>query len=130
MIFDNFWLSIALVPAVLAAQPSAPEPVKAPLRELPWGQLNFLATTDTHGWHGGHLQEPQYSADWGDYISFAHHLRQKADNDGSDLLLVDTGDRVEGNGLYDASNPKGQYTFDIFKHQNIDIITSGNHELY
>ncbi|KAH0041724.1 calcineurin-like phosphoesterase, partial [Aureobasidium melanogenum] len=130
MIFDNFWLSIALAPAVLAAQPSAPEPVKAPLRELPWGQLNFLATTDTHGWHGGHLQEPQYSADWGDYISFAHHLRQKADNDGSDLLLVDTGDRVEGNGLYDASNPKGQYTFDIFKHQNIDIITSGNHELY
>ncbi|KAG9640954.1 calcineurin-like phosphoesterase, partial [Aureobasidium melanogenum] len=130
MIFDNFWFCIALAPAVLAAQPSAPEPVKAPLRELPWGQLNFLATTDTHGWHGGHLQEPQYSADWGDYISFAHHLRQKADNDGSDLLLVDTGDRVEGNGLYDASNPKGQYTFDIFKHQNIDIITSGNHELY
>ena len=44
----------------------------------------------------------QYSADWGDYISFAHHLRQRADDDGSDLLVVDTGDRVEGNGLYDA----------------------------
>ena len=73
---------------------------------------------------------PQYSADWGDYISFAHHLRQRADDDGSDLILVDTGDRVEGNGLYDASNPKGKYTFDIFKHQAIDIITPGNHELY
>lgn len=73
---------------------------------------------------------PQYSADWGDYISFAHHLRQRADDDGSDLLLVDTGDRVEGNGLYDASNPKGKYTFDVFKHQHIDIITPGNHELY
>jgi hypothetical protein len=44
--------------------------------------------------------------------------------------LIDTGDRVEGNGLYDASKPKGEYTFDIFKHQNIDVITSGNHELY
>lgn len=85
---------------------------------------------DTHGWHGGHLQEPQYSADWGDYISFAHHLHKRADEDGSDLLLIDTGDRVEGNGLYDASNPKGEYTFDIFKHQHIDVITSGNHELY
>ncbi|KAI5199182.1 hypothetical protein AUEXF2481DRAFT_68033 [Aureobasidium subglaciale EXF-2481] len=139
MIFDNSWLktaaatgwlSIALVPGILASQPTAPEPVEAPLRKLPWGQLNFLQTTDSHGWHGGHLQEPQYSADWGDYISFAHHLRQKADDDGSDLLIVDTGDRVEGNGLYDASNPKGNYTFDIFKHQHIDIITSGNHELY
>ncbi|THY06481.1 hypothetical protein D6D01_09895 [Aureobasidium pullulans] len=130
MIFDNLWLCIALVSGVLASQPSAPEPVEAPLRKLPWGQLNWLATTDTHGWHGGHLQEPQYSADWGDYISFAHHLRQKADEDGSDLLVVDTGDRVEGNGLYDASNPKGHYTFDVFKHQKIDIITPGNHELY
>lgn len=72
----------------------------------------------------------QYSADWGDYISFAQHLRDRADADGSDLLVVDTGDRVEGNGLYDASNPKGKYTFDIFKEQQIDIITSGNHELY
>lgn len=41
----------------LAAQPSAPSPIAAPLRELPWAQLNFLHTTDTHGWHGGHLQE-------------------------------------------------------------------------
>ncbi|THZ47883.1 hypothetical protein D6C88_10037, partial [Aureobasidium pullulans] len=41
-----------------------------------------------------------------------------------------TGDRVEGNGLYDASNPKGHYTFDVFKHQKLDIITPGNHELY
>ncbi|KAF2843349.1 hypothetical protein M501DRAFT_925158 [Patellaria atrata CBS 101060] len=112
------------------AQPSAPAPIAAPLRELPWGQLNFLHTTDTHGWHGGHLQEPSFSADWGDYISFAKHLRDRADLDGSDILLIDTGDRVEGNGLYDASEPKGKYTFDIFKEQTIDVICSGNHELY
>ena len=57
-------------------------------------------------------------------------MHKRADEDGSDLLLIDTGDRVEGNGLYDASDPKGEYTFDIFKHQDIDVITSGNHELY
>lgn len=73
---------------------------------------------------------PQYSADWGDYISFATHMRKKADDQGVDLLVVDTGDRVDGNGLYDGSNPKGKYTYDIFKQQNIDIICTGNHELY
>ena len=44
--------------------------------------------------------------------------------------MIDTGDRIEGNGLYDASTPKGKYTADIFKQQDIDIICSGNHELY
>jgi hypothetical protein len=57
-------------------------------------------------------------------------MHQKADEIGADLLLVDTGDRVEGNGLYDASNPKGRYDYDIFKEQDIDIICTGNHELY
>jgi 2',3'-cyclic-nucleotide 2'-phosphodiesterase (5'-nucleotidase family) len=120
----------ALARMAAAAQPGAAEPVPAPMRDLVWGKLNFLHTTDTHGWHGGHLQEPQYSADWGDYVSFAEHMRERADRDGVDLLLVDTGDRVEGNGLYDASSPKGRYYYDIYKQQNVDIICTGNHELY
>lgn len=128
--FSRIAFLLAFSHIASTSQPSAPSPISAPLRELPWGQLNFLHTTDTHGWHGGHLQEPQYSADWGDYISFAHHLRKRADEDGSDLLLIDTGDRIEGNGLYDASSPKGKYTYDIFKQQRIDVITTGNHELY
>ena len=123
-------LTLTLILCAVAEQPSAPSPIAAPLRELPWGQLNFLHTTDTHGWHGGHLQEAQYSADWGDYISFAHHLRERAAEDGSDLLVIDTGDRVEGNGLYDASRPRGKYTFDIVKEQRMAVVTSGNHELY
>lgn len=45
-------------------------------------------------------------------------------------MLIDTGDRIDGNGLYDASYPKGLYTSEIFKEQDIDIICSGNHELY
>ena len=130
MVFARIPLLLALLHIASAKQPSAPAAVEAPLRELPWGSLNFLHTTDVHGWFGGHLQEPQYSADWGDYISFAKHLRKRADDDGSDLVLIDTGDRVEGNGLYDASRPPGQYTFGLFEKQEIDVVTSGNHELY
>lgn len=57
-------------------------------------------------------------------------MREKAEANGQDLLVIDTGDRIEGNGLYDASDPKGRYTFDIFKQQQIDVICIGNHELY
>lgn len=114
----------------LAAQPSAPQPQAAPMRDLKYGQLNFLHTTDTHGWHAGHLLEPSFSADWGDYVDFAARLREKLEAEGKDLLMVDTGDRIEGNGLYDASDPKGLFTFDIFREQHMDLICSGNHELY
>jgi hypothetical protein len=71
-----------------------------------------------------------FSADWGDYVSFAQRLRDKADADGYDLLLIDTGDRVEGNAIYDGSKPRGKFTYEIAKEQNIDLICSGNHELY
>ncbi|OAA70351.1 Ser/Thr protein phosphatase family [Cordyceps fumosorosea ARSEF 2679] len=123
-------LGAALALATRASQPGALEPVPAPLRDLNWGQLNFLHTTDTHGWLGGHLLEAQYSADWGDYISFSKHLRKNADDKGVDLLLVDTGDRIEGNGLFDASSPKGLFQYDIYREQDVDLICIGNHELY
>jgi 2',3'-cyclic-nucleotide 2'-phosphodiesterase (5'-nucleotidase family) len=48
---------LSFVSFAAASQPLAPSPVEAPLRDLTWGQLNFLHTTDTHGWHAGHLQE-------------------------------------------------------------------------
>ena len=61
-----------------------------------------------------------FSSDWGDYVSFAQHMRDKADADGSDFLLVDTGDRVKGNAIYDSSKPRGKlvgpcikYTWDL-----------------
>ena len=119
-----------LASQAFAAQPGAPEPLAAPLRELEFGQINFLHTTDTHGWHAGHLLEPSFSADWGDYVDFTDRLREKLEGEGRDLLIVDTGDRIEGNGLYDASEPKGLFTFDIFREQHMDLICSGNHELY
>lgn len=52
-----FLFSLLSLSSVLATQPSAPDPISAPLRDLKWGQLNFLHTTDTHGWLAGHLQE-------------------------------------------------------------------------
>lgn len=57
-------------------------------------------------------------------------MKKKADEQGVDLLLIDTGDRIEGNGLYDASDPKGKYTSDVFRQQPLDVICTGNHELY
>jgi 2',3'-cyclic-nucleotide 2'-phosphodiesterase (5'-nucleotidase family) len=41
-------------------------------------------------------------------------MRTKADEKGVDLLVIDTGDRIEGNGIYDGSDPKGKYTYNIF----------------
>ncbi|KAL8989761.1 MAG: hypothetical protein Q9169_008289, partial [Polycauliona sp. 2 TL-2023] len=95
------WLiSLTFVSFGYSVQPSAPEPV------------------------------PSFTGDWGDYISLAERLREKADSEGRDLLLIDTGDRIEGNGLYDASDPKGKYTREILKQLEIDVICTGNHELY
>ncbi|OTB01792.1 hypothetical protein M426DRAFT_323150 [Hypoxylon sp. CI-4A] len=123
-------LVATLASVARSSQPEAPAPVAAPMRDLEWGQINFIHTTDIHGWLGGHLQEAQYSADFGDYISFTEHMRKKADEKGVDLIVVDTGDRIEGNGLYDASSPKGKYTYDIFGEQTLDALCTGNHELY
>ena len=72
-------------------QPDAVNATVTPTRPLEWGQLNFLHTTDTHGWLEGHLKEQNYGADWGDFVSFSKHLQHMAGNLGVDLLLVDTG---------------------------------------
>lgn len=47
----------ALVAVAHASQPGAAAPVPGPMRDLTWGQINFIHTTDTHGWIGGHFQE-------------------------------------------------------------------------
>ncbi len=74
-------------------QPEALNATNGPRAPLEWGQLNFLHTTDTHGWLEGHLKEQNYGADWGDYVTFTRRMKQKAGNLGVDLLLLDTGTR-------------------------------------
>ncbi|KAI4122916.1 MAG: hypothetical protein LQ338_005549 [Usnochroma carphineum] len=77
-----------------------------------------------------HIKEQNYGADWGDYVSFTRHMKHKAGNLGVDLLLVDTGDLHDGNGLSDASTPNGAISNPIFENVEYDLLTIGNHELY
>jgi 2',3'-cyclic-nucleotide 2'-phosphodiesterase (5'-nucleotidase family) len=72
-------------------QPEALSAVTQPRAPLEWGQINFLHTTDTHGWLEGHLKEQNYGADWGDFVSFSKQMKGKARSLGVDLLLIDTG---------------------------------------
>jgi hypothetical protein len=82
---------VVLTRLVRRAQPDALNATAGPKNALQWGQVNFVHTTDTHGWLEGHLKEPNYGADWGDFVSFTRAMKQKAQSLGVDLLLVDTG---------------------------------------
>ncbi|GMM37829.1 hypothetical protein DASC09_051540 [Saccharomycopsis crataegensis] len=112
-------------------QPTALDPpTNIKLRELKWGKINFLHTTDTHAWYAGHLNQENYGADWGDYISFVKHLRDYADSIGVDLIVLDSGDKHDGNGLSDASVINGEVSTNFFVEQDFDLLSIGNHELY
>ncbi|CAK7237259.1 hypothetical protein SEUCBS140593_009898 [Sporothrix eucalyptigena] len=101
-------------------QPGAPEATYGPTRPLEWGQFNVLHTTDTHGWLEGHLKEANYGADFGDFISFTAHMKQKAKSDLHD-----------GTGLSDTTKPDGELSNKVFTElQAYDLLTIGNHELY
>lgn len=100
------------------------------IRDVRVGQLNFLHTTDTHGWLGSHLLQPDYDADWGDFVNFAADFKRNRLDETQDLLLIDTGDKHDGNGLSDATDPNGVETTRIFNEQDYDLMTLGNHELY
>lgn len=122
----------ALATASLNAlqQPHISPPKHSLFRDIVWGDINFVHTTDTHGWYAGHINQKAYSADWGDYISFASHIRATAADKGVDVLFVDTGDKHDGNGLSDASPQNGYFSTPIFNQMNYDLVTIGNHELY
>ncbi|KAI2623384.1 Metallo-dependent phosphatase-like protein [Hypoxylon sp. NC1633] len=111
-------------------QPGAINATYGPTKALDWGQLNFLHTTDTHGWLEGHLKEGNYGADWGDFVTFSTRFQHQAGNMGVDLLLVDTGDLHDGAGLSDATTPDGEISLKIFDQVQYDLLTIGNHELY
>ncbi|KAG9221328.1 hypothetical protein CCMSSC00406_0009439 [Pleurotus cornucopiae] len=120
-----------------------------PTRDLEWGDVNIIHTTDTHGWLLGHqepsLPEPNYSGDFGDLASFVTHMKQIALDRDVDLLLVDS-----GTGLSDGFPPGGidgheaSATFRHIKPSNLwthrqsnqflaklpyDVMAIGNHEL-
>ncbi|KAK1671715.1 calcineurin-like phosphoesterase [Colletotrichum godetiae] len=130
---------VVLTRNVRRAQPDAQAATVAPRGPLSWGQLNFLHTTDTHGWLEGHIREQNYGADWGDFVSFVKHMRQKAKDLDVDLLVVDTGDLHDGAGISDATGVStyandtgvnGQLSNPIFENIDYDVLAIGNHELY
>jgi 2',3'-cyclic-nucleotide 2'-phosphodiesterase (5'-nucleotidase family) len=86
---------VVLTRHVRRMQPDALGATTGPRGPLEWGQINFLHTTDTHGWLEGHLKEANYGADWGDYVSFVKSMRSKASELGKDLLLIDTGVNIK-----------------------------------
>ena len=121
---------VVLTRHVRRMQPDAQNATTGPKSPLEWGQINFLQTTDTHGWLEGHLKEQNYGADWGDYVSFTRTMKSKARSLGVDLLLIDTGDLHDGAGLSDATSPNGLLSNPIFETIDYDLLTIGNHELY
>lgn len=72
-------------------QPGALQTLPQQIKDLHWGQLNILSTTDTHGWLAGHVLSGDASADYGDFGSFLEKMKAKADVLGVDLLLADSG---------------------------------------
>jgi 2',3'-cyclic-nucleotide 2'-phosphodiesterase (5'-nucleotidase family) len=82
---------VVLTRNVRRMQPDAQNATTTPKSPLEWGQINFMHTTDTHGWLEGHIKEQNYGADWGDFVSFTKRMKSKARKLGVDLLLVDTG---------------------------------------
>ncbi|KAI5952277.1 hypothetical protein KGF54_003143 [Candida jiufengensis] len=105
-------------------------PIDSSIRPLKWNDINFLSTTDTHGWYSGHINQKQYNANWGDFVSFVINMRQLADSQNQDLLLIDSGDKIDGSGISDATKIHGLKSTPIFVKQSYDILTIGNHELY
>ncbi|KAF4270607.1 hypothetical protein KXW98_003756 [Aspergillus fumigatus] len=98
-----------------------------PRAPLPWGRVNFLHTTDTHGWLDGHANVPSWGADWGDFVSFVMHMKDKALRKKVDLLLIESGDFHDGGGLSDSTSPKGAVSDSIFENIDYDLVTIGNH---
>ncbi|OCF57071.1 vacuolar protein [Kwoniella mangroviensis CBS 10435] len=123
---------LSLLTGVSASQHSLKLP--EPTRQLEWKDVNFLSTSDIHGWLLGHQHatwpEPNYSGDYGSLASFATHMRRVAHDKGVDLLLVDAGDHHDGSGLVSSSSDAAGKAEDIFSMLPYDIITIGNHELY
>ena len=82
---------VVLTRHVRRMQPEALNATTGPRAPLAWGQINFLHTTDTHGWLEGHIKEENYGADWGDFVAFTKQMRSLAQKRDVDLLLIDTG---------------------------------------
>ncbi|KAG7193933.1 uncharacterized protein KQ657_005132 [Scheffersomyces spartinae] len=131
-LYVSSWFEGATNEVTSGSRPNTPTIAPgSPLRRpLVWNDINFLHTTDTHAWYGGHEHQKSYSGNWAHFISFAERLKEKAHKNHQDLLLVDSGDKHDGNGLSDLTSPNGALLLPIFMKQAYDIVSIGNHEMY
>lgn len=84
-------------------------------------------------WVSGHRhndRDPPSTADYGDLVSFHSHVQDLADAQGKDIILINSGDIVDGQGLGDATKPKGTALFPLLAQVPFDAFSIGNHELY
>ncbi|KAG8709968.1 hypothetical protein FRC08_017812 [Ceratobasidium sp. 394] len=121
--------------ASLAAAASLKD-VPKPKGPLTWGDVNVVHTTDIHGWILGHpkpvFPELNWSGTFGDFSSFLHHMRKKAEEEKRDLFLVDSGDRRIGHGLTDRLMPgtvNGQLVVEMYIFMGYDAVCPGNHDI-
>ncbi|KAJ3283613.1 hypothetical protein HDU79_008926 [Rhizoclosmatium sp. JEL0117] len=104
---------------------------------LPWSELNFLSTTDIHGFvngQGGNMQG-QYSANFADFAVFVDNMKAKAAEKGVELFLIDCGDQHDGTVLSDNIKAPGQtvdaqLTLPAIRMADYDVLSIGNHEMY
>ncbi|CAE6418803.1 unnamed protein product [Rhizoctonia solani] len=154
MPFTRKWVYLGAFQMVLSGCQAKLTPGQ-PKGPLPWGDINILHTSDTHGWLLGHTKnqwpEPNYSATLGDFISFVGHMKKLAEASVSscvshyrahlvdfqeknvDLLLVDSGDLHDGSGLtdgYPLGGINGEEAIKSFLKVPYDVMAIGNHELY
>ncbi|KAF8485567.1 Metallo-dependent phosphatase-like protein [Gautieria morchelliformis] len=87
-----------------------PLAVAHPATPLVWGDINILHTTGKLAlyillaWLARKktAPEPNYSGDLGTFSSFVTHMKAEAQRLNVDLLLVDSGDMHDGNGITDG----------------------------
>lgn len=100
------------------------------LREDASVSFTILHVTDVHGWLYGHRHNATLDADFGDLLDLNFHLAKQASQNGnSEVLLLDTGDLIEGTGLSDATPIHGQDIFPIAPNMPTVASTAGNHDI-
>lgn len=91
--------------------------------------LHVLSVSDTHGWVYGHAHHRDIG-NYGLLTSYIEHMRDAAAKDPlADVLAIDGGDIIEGTGLSDVTDIRGEIIYSIASHIPFDIMTIGNHDM-
>ena len=91
--------------------------------------LHVLSVSDTHGWIYGHAHHLEVG-NYGLLASYIEHMHDAAAKDPLvDVLAIDGGDIVEGTGLSDITDIRGEIIYSIASHMPFDVMTIGNHDM-